>query len=391
MWLFLQEWKKIWRPGLLAIVLLLGAMYYYMFSSFYVEYFNDGPTAQASFDLAVEWVEKYGPTMEPSERAELDGQLAQEIQRFNEQLASWPGAAELGLTDYETFQAKYIQSSSDLETQRLLDDIMNTSNYYRAKKLENFIANYDWHAENPWDQRDDFDAMNPAQQARLLELEKGGRGFLPRCVVQSTLEYARKLAVWTVLGVVLLLSPTLVRDRLHRMRAAQWASRRGRRVLNVQFAAGACSAFVLTAAGIALYAIPFVAQGPLVLAQCPLFDWTFSVYPWFDGTYGQYLAALVLLLLGLGTATGMLTVFFSRYSGNYVAMLLKAVPLFVVLGPLIGSWLMTWPFWFRGLVNDVYSTVPRGAEAACVVFLLAVGAIFLLTACHRQKKRELAA
>lgn len=389
--LFLQEWKKIWRPGILAIVLLLGAMYYQMFSRFYVEHFNNGSVSQASFDLAVEWVEKYGPTMEPSERAELDGQLAREIQRFNEQLASWPGAAELGLTDYETFQAEYIQSSSDQETQRLFSDIMNISNYYRAKKLENFIANYDWHAENPWDQRDDFDAMNPAQQARLLELEKGGRGFLPRGVVQSTLEYVQKLVVWIVLGVVLLLSPTLVRDRLHRMRATQWASRRGRQVLSVQFAVGACSAFVLTAVSIAIYAIPFVAQGPLALAQCPLFDWTFSVYPWFNGTYGDYLVALVLLLLGLGTATGMLTVFLSQYSGNYVAMLLKAIPLFVMLGPLLGSWLMTWPFWFRGLVNDVYSTIPRGAEAVCVVLLLAMGAVLLLAACLIQKKRELTA
>lgn len=381
--LFLQEWKKIWRPGILAIVLLMGAMYYQMFSRFYVEHFNNGPAAQANFDLTVDWVEKYGPTMEPSERAELDGQLAEEIQQFNDQLSAYPGAAELGLTNYETFQAKYKQNSSDAEIQQMCITIMNTSNYDRVKKLENFIANYDWHAENPWDQSEKFAAMNSAQQARLLELETGERGFLPRSVVLSSLEYAKKLAVWIVLGVVLLLSPTLVRDRLHRMQAAQWASRLGRKVLNVQFAVGGCSAFVLTTVSITLYAIPFVAQGPLALAQCPLFDWAFSVYPWFDGTYGQYLAALVLLLLGLGTATGMLTVFLSQYSGNYVAMLLKAIPLFVVLGPLFGSWLMTWTFWFRALVD--------GAEAACVVLLLVVGAVLLLGACHRQKKRELAA
>lgn len=93
--------------------------------------------------------------MEPWERTELDGQLAREIQRFNEQLAAW-------------------------------------------------------HAENPWDQRDEFDAMNPAQQARLLELEKGERGFLPRSVVSATLEYVQKLVVWIVLGVVLLLIKLII-------------------------------------------------------------------------------------------------------------------------------------------------------------------------------------
>lgn len=49
-------------------------------------------------------------------------------------------------------------------------------------------------------------------------------------------------------------------------------------------------------------------QGPLALAQCSLFDWTFSVYPWFDGIYGQYFVALVLLLLGLGTAISFKTI-----------------------------------------------------------------------------------
>ncbi len=389
--LFLQEWKKIWRPGILVILCLLGAMYYYMFSSFYVEYFNNGPMAQASFDLAVEWLEKYGPTMEPSERAELDSQLAEEIEKFNEELASFPGTVELGLTDYETFESKYLRDDWDMGMWQLFSTVTNTSNYYRIKKLENFIANYDWHAENPWGETTQFADMNPAQQARLLELEKGGRGFLPRSVVSATLEYAQKLAVWIVLGVTVLLSPTLVRDRLHRMRAAQWASRRGRRVLGVQFAAGVCSAFVLAAVSIVLYAIPFLGQQPLALARCPLFDWSFSTYPWFDGTYGQYLIALVLLLLALGIAAGALTVFLSQYSGNYVAMLLKAIPLYIVLGPLFGTWLMTWPYWFRGLVDDVYSTIPCGAETVCVLLLLAVGMGLLLTACHRQKKRELAA
>lgn len=70
------ELRKIWRPGILAAIVLLGAVYYWMFPEFYIEYFCNGPASQAQFQLASEWVEKYGPTLEPEERAELDGQLA---------------------------------------------------------------------------------------------------------------------------------------------------------------------------------------------------------------------------------------------------------------------------------------------------------------------------
>ena len=55
--------------------------------------------------------------------------------------------------------------------------------------------------------------------------------LLPSSVKHSTQEYGKDLAVWCVLSIVLLLSPTLVRDRLRNTRPTQWASRRGRSVL----------------------------------------------------------------------------------------------------------------------------------------------------------------
>lgn len=51
------ELRKIWRPGILAAILLLGAVYYWMFPQFYIEYFNNGPYAEAQFELASGWVE----------------------------------------------------------------------------------------------------------------------------------------------------------------------------------------------------------------------------------------------------------------------------------------------------------------------------------------------
>lgn len=46
------ELRKIWRPGILAAILLLGIVYYWMFPEFYIEYFCNGPAAQAQFQLA---------------------------------------------------------------------------------------------------------------------------------------------------------------------------------------------------------------------------------------------------------------------------------------------------------------------------------------------------
>ncbi|MEI3362784.1 MAG: hypothetical protein V8R75_09645 [Oscillospiraceae bacterium] len=58
------ELRKIWRPGILVAILVLGAVYYWMFPQFYIEHFCNGPQAQAQFALASGWVERYGPTLE---------------------------------------------------------------------------------------------------------------------------------------------------------------------------------------------------------------------------------------------------------------------------------------------------------------------------------------
>jgi len=397
--LLLQELKKIWNPGILAALVLLGGMYYYMFPSFYIEYFCNGDNARAEFDLAAGWLEKYGPTMEPSERAELDGQREEEIAVFNGLIARISEAAVAGLTDYDRFMAyreRYYAGLPDAkaseDSERLLWRVIGGTNYYWIETLNQFMERYDALTRRPVSRDERFAALySPEEQARILALEKQKRGYLPSPVQDSTSEYGKDLAVWIVLSIVLLLSPTLVRDRLHRTRATQWASRTGRRVLTVQFAAGLLSALGLTLLNLVLYGIPFLAQHPLLFRDCPLFNAHRGGFTWFDWTYGQYLLVLAALLLALGISAGGLTLFLSQYSGNYVAMLLKAVPLFIAVGALFGNWLLDRPFYFKHLFESAESRVPRGAEAVCALALMILSLLLLLWTIDRQKRRELSA
>ena len=77
-----------------------------------------------------------------------------------------------------------------------------------------------------------------------------------------------------------------------------------------------------------VYVIPFLAQGPLQFAACGLDGiWEWGT-PWFDWTYGTYLLVLAGLILALSLGAAGLTAFLSQYSGNYIAMLLKACLLY---------------------------------------------------------------
>lgn len=395
------ELRKIWRPGILAAILLLGAVYYWMFPEFYIEYFCNGPASQAQFQLASEWVEKYGPTLEPEERAELDGQLEEEIGKFDQQIAAIPEAAAVGLTDYETFdqfREDYYSGTAasggeaDMDRESLVHRVYGGTNWYVIEEIQYTMRLYDTQEEHSAlvisGRRAEGQPEAMVHREEQLAEPERAHGLLPTPVQESTREYGRDLAVWCVLSIVLLLCPTLVRDRLRRTRAMQWTSRRGRSILTTQMVAAMFSALVLTVVNLVVYAIPFLAQEPLRFRTCGLggiWEWG---SPWFDWTYGTYLVVLVGLILALSLAAAGLTVFLSQYSGSYIAMLLKALPLFVAVGVVLGSWLLDMPFSFRRVWEDG-PWMPKGTEAVVVAGLLGISAVLCALTCRRQRKREL--
>ena len=260
-----------------------GAVYYWMFPQFYIEYFTNGPYAKTQFDLADHWVEQYGPTLEPEERERLDSQLAEEISAFDAQITAIPDAAAAGLTNYVaflSFREDYLNGvrdsngQADMDTEYLLNRVYGGTNWYRIEVLIDTMETYDTQedrrAQIVSNRQQDGQLETMVWREAELASSDMIHSLLPSSVKYSTQEYGKDLAVWCVLSIVLLLSPTLVRDRLRNTRPMQWASRRGRSVLNVQMGAALLSALVLAVVNITVYVIPFLAQGPLQFAACGL-------------------------------------------------------------------------------------------------------------------------
>lgn len=200
------ELRKIWRPGILAAILLLGAVYYWMFPQFYIEYFCNGPYAEAQFTLASDWVARYGPTLEQAERAELDGQLAEELDAFAQQIAAIPEAAAAGLTDYEavlSFWEDYLDGTrenggeADMDVEALLYRVYGGTSWYRIEVLTDVMEAYDTQAERRTQAVSNRrEAGQPEAMVRReaeLASSEMAHSLLPLSVKRSTQEYGKDL------------------------------------------------------------------------------------------------------------------------------------------------------------------------------------------------------
>lgn len=387
--LFRQEMRKIWRPGILAALVVLGVLFYFLRPKFWIESISD----TQCFDYSLMLVERYGPLLTAEIRPELDAVYEEIKETFNREVKKIPEAAEAGITDCESFLS--IQRGQ-LEAHSLIDDELYFKLWQLYMPVNDFgiiTGYYDSYMDGTFSLRNSprLADYTSQEQARIIELEDaiGTRGisFLHRGVLVHTGDWGKYLSMWTVLSVILLLSPTLVRDRLRRTNAMQWTTRRGRRVVRTQTAAALVSALLLAAVNLIAYFILFARQGSLPLWDCPIHCGDGGT-PWFDWTYGQFILVLIGMNFAFALAAGGLAVFLSQFSVNYVPMLLKAVPLFLLVGLAIVGWTLSDPFFIhKSSYGAMYN--PKGSELVIILLLLAASLGACVWTCARQKKREL--
>lgn len=390
------EQKKIWRPGLLLAIVLIGLVFYDARPGFYLEYFWDASDREgAQTQLSAGWLEAYGTTMEPEERAQLDGQMEELEAEFAVQAAEIPGAAEAGITDYESYLTWDVAHQTGLteEEHQLGFAVYSKTNLAMVEELIRFMENYDTLAagETPEVWGGEVGEYSPAHQPSVQRVEdvraEGVFGFLPVAAIDSADNFFHYFAIWCVFSAVLLLSPTLVRDALRRTRAMQWTSRRGRWVLNAQMGAALLSGALLTLLNCAIYLVPFLATGALRFWNCSLVSVWNAEFPWFDWTYGQYLLILLGLTFLLTLAASGFTVVLSQFCASYVAMLLKAIPLIFVLCWGVVPWIMAGAGLFSG--SPVQRTGLPGTEFICGALAVLLALALCLLTIRRQRKAEL--
>ena len=393
--LLFQEIKKIFHPIIIGILIIFGLVYYVLFSSFYIQYYVNGSGAQATFDLAKEWSEKYGNTLEEEEFEKIVVQLDDEKQQFTEMLTNIQMATDNGISSYEEFRAfesAYYENNSgkdaDPDTERIIWTIIGNTNAYRIQSLEETIRYYQ---KNVNGNMQDFFAIEDKTDAEIMRLKeldasKIKFGYIPSCILDSTTGLTISFMIWVIVSVIILLSPTVVRDRLNRVQGLQYCSVTGRRILSVQVRAALVSSLVLSLINLMVYGGLLISKGALVFKDFYLY--AYEYVPWFNWTYGTYLIVLAFMALVIGVMTAFLTVFLSRYSQNYISMLIKAILLLAILIfafsmlPIVAR-----PFF---MFNPMSLRIRvKGIEFILLALLCVFSLLLLSIALIRQKRKEL--
>lgn len=389
-----QELKKIWSPMAVALLILSSIMYYFVFAKIFVDMIDTGTDGSAQYELALEWSHKYGNTLDESECDEIRTELNNAKAVFDRQIQAFPAAATYGITSYDdyslfesTYHASLEDGSADVDTdiEEFIYEITDKTNLTTVKAIKNTLENHELVSGKSLTAFAEDDEMSTKERARLSQLDSSDIkfGYIPDALLNATTGLIIALVIWISVSILILLSPTIVRDKLNRVQDIQFCSRVGRRVYGVQVRAAIISGTILTVLNCMALAGILISKG--ILAFRDFYIFSTDYIPWVDWTYGRYLLVVMLISLGLGICVTMLTVFLSGKSKGYIGMIMKAALLMIVLMNFFGMLpLVTRPFYMFNPMG--FQLHAKGGELMTLAILFGISLILTVTSLIKNRK-----
>lgn len=395
-----EEIKKIWRPGIIAVLILTGAFFYGLFLNFYVQYFPNGPQMDGLMRTAEQWAAEYGTSLSPDEAAKAKAAYPKLIAEVDRYTASNSLFKEHGVNSYNEFKEFYnkavynVSGQIGADKQKLYSDANIMLNYLQSEDTENIdgriyaLDTYTQMYDN-WlsaFQAAEYDKKELSNANKLLSDGVSWQNMLPNEITDTASRYFSYLLVWIIVSVCLLISPLTVRDKMRKMRQLQWSSQHGRKILNTQFKASVLSAILLTTFNILLFGTVFLIKVPPIFFDCRMFSFMQGSLPWVNWTLRGWLAVIVLLSYAAGVSAASAAFFLSRYSQNLVSMLLKLIPL-IIISAVIAMKLLVNVFYYSSPLYRI-TGIP-GIEAVLPCAALVLSMLFCVWACITERKKEL--
>lgn len=348
------ELKKIWNPKILLIIIAIGLLFGFLFLEFPLRYFPNGYPAEEQYQLMLDWTEKYGAQMDDAEYKDALEKLKKELGVTDE------NADATAMIDYASKSNEYLQQYAGALFEYEI----------RYERLNDNLEEGSYHS---------------AEQMRVEDIIKNEKfdGILPYEIMGNAFEYWRWVSVFMLFSVMVFLAPTVIKDTLTGVRKLQYTSKRGRAILKTQLLASLLSAIGLILLELLVFGSLFARLGTWRFWNNPINSFYYGEVFWFDLSFGQFLLSILLLIVLFTVGSVGFIIFFSCFSRNYISLMLKMIPAFLLLAFLSNSGI-SYSFSFT---NPLYLiTGIKGIEICVGAIVLLIGIMLGLIALKYKLK-----
>lgn len=325
---FFMELKKIWRLPVVFVILCHMVFSYVQWKEGWEFIAHPGER-----DAMMLLTERFGTTLEEEEYPLALGVLEELHEELDSIIENHVDFATNQVKDFATF--KKIEGLSwerpSPDNDQALGEYMYANHQDLILMEQAFCGILEMYEQKVADPS--YDSYSSSTTALVLEQWENGQGrslipYYPEYRTQGLIHYYFYMGT---LYTMLLLLPTVVRDRKYGVVDLQWSSLTGRSILWKQYLAHWLTALVLW------LPLPFMVADIMNVPDLKYF-WDHSMLSFFysshyllDFTLGELVGCYFIFSLFLSLFVSGLIFLLSQYSKNYPSLLLKAVGLYLVV------------------------------------------------------------
>lgn len=330
--IILNEIKKIFSLKMVSLLMLISIIMYFLFISFYIEYFPNGRPKLDIYNISVEMVDNYGEYMDEREFEDFKSRYDELVKETDRYIQSREEFIKADITTYEQFQN---MDTDNKELDKFYKDIIfkrKIDIFWELPQRENFITLY----ENREEFRKDK-PLNNQQERRIKELlKKGSRtSVLPYMVLENYNDLIKPVCSLILIGIIFIISPIYLRDSKNKVNYLQYTSKTGRKIFKKKIAAGLLSAFIITTIQLIYFFTIYSLNNVSMFYKCNINSiFNYRVY-WYDLTFIQYIVLTVVAIYSLAFIVTLISMLVSSIGRNYITIIGIQLPIalltFIVL------------------------------------------------------------
>ncbi|WP_079478717.1 YlbF family regulator [Halobacillus salinus] len=344
MTIFWHEMKKIWNPKVLSGIVLISLLFYQLFLSFHFENFPNGRPALDHYQISIELIEDFGPSLNESEYTQVQEWYSETIQEAKEYLRTNETANQLNISSYQLLQRELSNTErgteeykkvNQLYTEIYFEDEVNA--FWKIQAYENLMNEYD-----------DKEALS-----EQTGIESNFESILPSVIYDNFQTLILYTGVLVLIAVVILLGRVHLPDQRKNMLPVQYVTKKGRSLFQVKLFASLVTTLVVTTAYLGAFFVLYSRNGIGMFLESSLYSFQLSrtVLFWYDLTFGQYIGITIAIIYGAALCGALSTLIFSRLASHYTALVGTLIPIATGMVLVLATFLlfrlfsMEYPLW----------------------------------------------
>ncbi|WP_291567379.1 MULTISPECIES: hypothetical protein [unclassified Clostridium] len=370
----LNEIKKIFSLKMVSVLMVISIIMYFLFISFYIEYFPNGRQELDYYNIGVEMINNYEEKMDEKEFVHFKDTYSKQVEEADRYLQSKKDFVDEGITSYEKFK----NMDQDIEKLNNLHNYVffevRSDIFWQLQVREQLIEDYKHKDE--W-MGSTYETINEKQEKRIQEIANSGNyeSVFPYLIFENYNALIKYVAMLVVISIIFMISPIFLKDKLNKVNLLQHTSKNGRNLFKKKVASGLIASFVITTIQLLCFFIAYSFNNVEMFFNSNINSVFGSYLFWYDLTFMQYIVITVIAVYILSFVIGLIVMFISSIANNYITLIGVQVPIIFIISQLLPR--------IIGRITDIY--LPKYFIPITYFSLIIIGIVLITIRWKKEK------